>query len=121
MKAHKTRYKHHYDKITKVSGQAKKAAIKAKLEKAQENLPQAKWGDVPAENCWSFEYLGSIFTPDGSQMADVRRRIAMAQQRHGKMRHIWKSGHLHQRLKMRLYVAAVCSVMTYGAEGKRAC
>ena len=32
------------------------------------------------------------------------------------MRHIWKSGHLHQRLKMRLYVAAVCSVMTYGAE-----
>ena len=49
-------------------------------------------------------------------MTDVRRRIAMAQQRHGKMRHIWKSGHLHQRLKMRLYVAAVCSVMTYGAE-----
>ena len=32
------------------------------------------------------------------------------------MRHIWKSGHLHLRLKMRLYVAAVCSIMCYGSE-----
>ena len=40
----------------------------------------------------------------------------MAQQRHGKMRHIWKSGHLHVRLKMRLHVTAVGSIMTYGAE-----
>ena len=78
MKAHKTREKHHYNKIVKVSGQAKKAAIKAKLEKAQEELPTAMWGDEPAANCWEFEYLGSIFTPDGGQMADVRRRIAMA-------------------------------------------
>ena len=66
-----------------------------------------KWGEGQVDNCWTFEYLGPMFTPDGDQMTDVRRRIAMAQQRHGKMWHIWKSGHLHQRLKMRLYVAAV--------------
>ena len=40
----------------------------------------------------------------------------MAQVRHGKMRHIWKSKDLHLRLKMRLYVSAVCSVMIYGSE-----
>ena len=116
LKTHKTRAKHHYHKITTVSGQAKKAAIRAKMEEAQEKLPKAMWGEEPAENCWDFEYLGAIFTPDGGQMTDVRRRIAMAQQRHGKMRHVWKSGHLHLRLKMRLYVAAICSVMTYGSE-----
>ena len=32
------------------------------------------------------------------------------------MRHIWKSKHLHPRLKMRLYVSAVCSIMVYGSE-----
>ena len=40
----------------------------------------------------------------------------MAQTRHGQMRHIWKSAHLHVRLKMRLCVTAVYSVMTHGAE-----
>ena len=116
LKTHKTKKKHHYHKMPKVSGLAKKEAIKIKNEKAQGQLPAVKWGEEPVANCWAFEYLGAIFTPDGGQMTDVRRRIAMAQQRHGKMRHIWKSGHLHLRLKMRLYVAAVCSVMCYGTE-----
>ena len=46
---------------------AKKAALVKKLELAQEQLPRAKWGDIPAENCWNFEYLGAIFTADGKQ------------------------------------------------------
>ena len=102
-----------------MSGTTKKAAIKAKYEAAQALLPTAKWGDEPADNCWTFEYLGSIFTPDGSFMSDVRRRIAMVQQRHGKMRHIWKSQDLHPRLKLRLYVASVLSIMAYGSEAWR--
>ena len=40
----------------------------------------------------------------------------MTRQRYGKMRHVWKSNRLHPRLKMRLYVAGVCSVMVYGLE-----
>ena len=116
LKAHKTRAKHHYHQMIKVSGQAKKEAVKIKKEEAQAKMATVKWGEEPVANCWAFEYLGAIFTPDGGQMTDVRRRIAMAQQRHGKMRHIWKSGHLHLRLKMRLYVAAICSIMCYGSE-----
>ena len=53
---------------------------------------------------------------DGMQMPEIKSRVAMARQRHGKMRHVWSSNKLHPWLKMRLYVAGVCSVMVYGAE-----
>ena len=49
-------------------------------------------------------------------MADVRTRIAMARQRFGKMRHIWSDKVLHLNLRLRLYKACVCSIMTYGSE-----
>lgn len=49
-------------------------------------------------------------------MTDVRRRIVMTQSRHGKMRHVWASKHLHPHLKMRLYVSAVCSIMVCDSE-----
>ena len=116
LKAHKTRQRHHVHQMAKVTGTAKKAAKRIKHEEAQALLPTAMWGEVPAENCWDFEYLGSMFTPDGSCMTDVRRRIAMAQQRHGKLRHIWKAKVIHLRLKMRLYVSAVVSILKYGSE-----
>ena len=51
LKAHKTRQRHHFEQITKVSDTAKKEAIKAKHEEAQEQLPTAKWGEEPADNC----------------------------------------------------------------------
>ena len=49
-------------------------------------------------------------------MVDVCRRIVMAQTRHGKLCHVWKAKAIHPRLKMRLYVSAVCSIMIYGSE-----
>ena len=36
--------------------------------------------------------------------------------RFGKMRHIWRSSDLHLRLRMRLYISSVCSILTYGSE-----
>ena len=49
-------------------------------------------------------------------MSDVRRRIAMATQRFGKLRHLWSDGNLHINLRMRLYKSCVCSILTYGSE-----
>ena len=49
-------------------------------------------------------------------MADVRARIAMARQRFGKMHNLWRDKALHLNLRIRLYKAAVCSVLTYGSE-----
>ena len=49
-------------------------------------------------------------------MPNVRIRIAMARQRFGKMRHIWRDKQLHINLRMRLYRSSVCSILTYGSE-----
>ena len=49
-------------------------------------------------------------------MSDVRRRIAMARQRFGKLRHIWSDNSLHKNLSIRLYKSAIYSIMTYGSE-----
>ena len=57
-----------------------------------------------------------MFQADGRQTADIERRIAMAHQRHGKMRHLWRVKKLHINLRIRLYVASVCSILTYGSE-----
>ena len=52
-------------------------------------------------------------------MHDVHTRIARAKQRFGKMRHIWASKDLHINLRLRLYKASVCSILTYGSEAWR--
>ena len=87
-----------------------------KRKKMQDLLPKVKWEDKEASNTWQFKYLGSLFEAGGGDMADVRRRIAMATQRFGKLRNLWKDGNLHMNLRKRLYKACVCSILTYGSE-----
>ena len=71
---------------------------------------------VPLENVWRFLYLGSIFRADGSHLADVRSKIAIARSTAGKMRNIWSSRHIPLSLKMRIYKTGVCSKLCYGSE-----
>ena len=52
-------------------------------------------------------------------MSDVCRRIALARTRFGKLRHLWHHNQLHFNLRMRLYKACVCSILTYGSEAWR--
>ena len=40
----------------------------------------------------------------------------MVSQRFSKMRHLWKGKDPHLNLRMRLYKATVCSVLTYDSE-----
>ena len=49
-------------------------------------------------------------------MTDVRKRIAMDRTRFGQLRHIWHDKKLHYNLRLRLYKASVCSILTYGSE-----
>ena len=124
LKAHITRTGH---SVSKEYGSSKAAYAAVEFEKRKEQqdaLPKVlwsgtPWGDTPADNCWRFKYLGSNFEADGGQTADVLARIAMAQQRFGKMRHLWKDASLHLNLRLRLYRSSVCSVMTYGSEAWR--
>lgn len=61
-------------------------------------------------------YLGTIFAANASQQFDVDSRIAMAMTRCGRLRPIFDSDAITLDLKLRLYEAAVCSLLTYGCE-----
>ena len=66
---------------------------------------------------WASNFTtGSSFTADGDKLHDVKARAAMAAQRWGTLRHVFNSPHLSLTLKLRLYSAAVCSVLMYGCE-----
>ena len=49
-------------------------------------------------------------------MPDVRHRISMAKARAGQLRHILSAEEVSLDLRLRLYIAGCCSIMTCGAE-----
>ena len=63
-----------------------------------------------------FKYLGTLFTADADQAHDIKARAAMAMSRCGQLRHIFDSNIIPMKLKIRLYEAAVCSLLTFGCE-----
>ena len=68
------------------------------------------------KNCFVFRYLGSLFSADGSEDKDVKRRVAMAVGRCGKLRHVMQSSHIPLVTKIKIYKCAVGSLFTYGSE-----
>ena len=87
-----------------------------KLEAFHHRLRKIKWGDIDVSNCWLFEYLGSDFTSDGDHLPDVRKRIAQAKSRAGRLRHILQAKDVSLDLRIRLYISGCCSILTYGSE-----
>ena len=65
---------------------------------------------------FSFPYLGTAIAANADQMHDIKLRINKAMIRCGALRHVLDSNSLSVKLKIRLYIAAVVSVMTYGCE-----
>lgn len=70
----------------------------------------------PLENVFRSKYLGSLFTADGRQIHDIKVTVTMAFSCCDKLRHVLDSPDLSVPLKLRLYQAAVCSVLSYGCE-----
>ena len=95
---------------------AEKAAITEKIDAQQEHRPAIKCGDDTLENVYKFLYLGTYFTADGDQFVDIKARIVKAQLRCGQLRDLFNATHLSLNLKIRLYIAAVASLLSYGAE-----
>ena len=94
---------------------AEKAVRQIKLAKAQENKQSVQCEGAALKNTYAFKYLGSIFTADGSEERDVKRRIAIAMQRMGALRNVFDSK-VPLQLKLKIYKTAVCSLLTYGCE-----
>ena len=115
LKTHIRRRKHRWSK--KRANLTERKDIKFdKHEALQDKLPKVKWGEQDVDNCLQFVYLGAIFQTDGDQMPDIRSKCARAKQRAGTLRHLW-SAKLAVDLKVRLYIAACCSILVYGSEG----
>ena len=61
------------------------------------------------KNVFRFKYLGAIFSANGDQTYDIKRRIALAMTRMGQLRHVLNSK-IGFGLKMWVYRTAICSV-----------
>ena len=58
-----------------------------------------------------FKIVTSIFAADGDETYDVQRRIAMAMNRMGELRHVFNSK-ISFGLKLKIYKTAVCSTQS---------
>ena len=95
---------------------AEAAAKEEKIKQQQSTRAVVNCDGNPLTNVFLTVYLGSTFTADGEQDKDVKTRIAMAMQRCGQLRHVLGSKHLPLYLRLRLYEAAVISILSYGNE-----
>ena len=70
---------------------ADRAVQTAKRRAAEALLSQVYVGNTPLENVYSFEYLGARMQCDGTDHADVRYRMAIAQTTFGSLSSIMDS------------------------------
>jgi hypothetical protein len=101
---------------SRAGSRAEKAVIKDKIDRAQ-----IAAGDVFVEgqllkNVAQFKYLGNRFTVVGNRRYAAEVRMGEAKSRFGKLRNIWDSGIFPTSAKLRLFEAAVVSVLVYGCE-----
>ena len=64
----------------------------------------------------NFIYLGAKQQGDGDEVADVKHRMEIAQAAFNGLYHLWKDKRLPLSMKLRLYIASVCSTFTHGCE-----
>ena len=67
----------------------------------------------PLKHASTFTYLGYAFRADGKAEHAIKERMRKAALRFSRMCHIWRSKELVTTLKLRLYAAAVASVLVY--------
>ena len=116
VKIHKS-VSHKPQKIQNFKGrQADRAAQEQKLRNQQKVRPKVLCENEPLENVYNFKYLGTMFNAIADQVMDVKTRIARAMTRCGQLRNILDSNKIGIQLKLRLYEASVCSLLTFGCE-----
>ena len=115
VKIHKNHCLHRPDKQQFAGTCADRKVKKDKQELAQKSKPKVKCEHHELKNVLRFKYLGSIFSADGQHIHDVVRRSALATARCGLLRQVFSSK-LSIALKLKIYITAVTSLLTYGSE-----
>ena len=86
-----------------------KAVKSSKRRAAHASLDKVLIGsDPPLENVPNFDYLSSRLQGDGSDDADVRHRLEIAQSAFSSLSHLWADHRLSRTTKLRLYRVCVC-------------
>ena len=75
---------------------------------------EIKIGDDIIENVEHFEYLGASFYGDGRSKNEIRRRLAIAQQKLKTMNKLWKGQSIYTKLKV--LKACIFPIALYGCE-----
>ena len=70
----------------------------------------------PLEIVSQFTYLGALFTADGDDTPEIKRRIAIAKNATTALTTVWRDRSISLKTKLRLLNALVFPIATYGSE-----
>ena len=87
----------------------------------QRPLPENRTVDITidgttVEQVTEFTYLGATVTSDGRLDRELTLRIGKATGAFNQLNNIWKNKNIGLKTKMRVYRAAVTTILTYGCE-----
>ena len=68
------------------------------------------------KKAFDFTYLGFGASTDGVNLTPMNARLQLATSRYNDMWNIWTSSEISLTLKLRIYQAAISSVVVYGTE-----
>ena len=117
MKSIKDHHKCRWKKPSRKGTLAEKAVIKKRRVACHDKAGTVQIEGVDLKPAQAFKYLGYKATSDGDSREAIVDRMQSAAFRYSSLGHIWKSKKIGQTLKLRLYSAAIISVLTYGCSG----
>ena len=75
------------------------------MKEEQSKRPVMTCMNKKLENLFTFKYLDTVFTADGLQCYDIKKRIVLTMTRCDRLRHTFGSPCITLHLKLRLYEA----------------
>ena len=115
-KSLKDHHKCKWKTASRAGTRAERLVISKRKKRAMEARGQVLMEGEPLKHAFTFTYLGYDFRADGKAEHAIEERMRKAALRFSRLCHIWKSKELDITLKLRLYAAAVVSVLVYGSE-----
>ena len=92
-----------------------------KIHTSQHPLPENRTIDITvdgysAKQITQFSYLGAKITSDGKIDKEISVSIGKASGAFNQLNNIWKNKNISIKNKVRIYIAAVLTILTYGCE-----
>ncbi|CAH8551147.1 unnamed protein product [Schistosoma intercalatum] len=86
------------------------------LQDGSASTPELRIGSEVVERVDNFTHLGSLISPNALVSDKISARIRKARLAFANLRHLWRRRDIRLSTKVRVYCAAVRSVLLYGSE-----